>query len=69
MTYEGDGSTQLDLTVGSFDDPYRWRPTGHAGAEAINRPWLDTYGLPEKRTDELPNIVAKWMEACGQLPD
>lgn len=69
LTYEGNGSTHLDLTVGSFDDPYRFRPVSHSGAEGINRPWLDTTGLPETRTDELPHIVAKWMKAVGKLPD
>ena len=69
LTYEGNGATHIDLTVGSFDDPYRFRPVGHSGAESINRPWIDTGGLPETRTDELPNIVAKWKEAGVDVPD
>ena len=69
LTYEGDGSVHLDLTVGSFDDPYLLRPVAHAGVESRNAAWTDTRGLPEQRTDELPNISAKWVAACGKLPD
>ena len=69
LTYEGNGSDCLDLTVGSFDDPSRLHPTSHAGWESRHAAWLDTRGLPAKRTDDLPNIVSKWMDAVGKLPD
>ncbi|TCP32871.1 GFA family protein [Sphingomonas sp. BK235] len=69
LTYEGTGADQLDLTVGSFDDAGRLRPTGHFGVESRHAAWRDTAGLPEKRTDELPHIVGKWMETSGKLPD
>lgn len=69
LTYEGDGSTHLDLTVGSFDDPSRLRPASHAGVESRHAAWMDTSGLPEYRTEDLPNITAKWIAACGKLPD
>ena len=41
----------MDLTVAAFDDPSRFRPTHHFGAESIHRAWLNTEGLPEYRTD------------------
>ena len=69
LTYEGDGSSHMDLTVGSFDTPGKLRPTGHSGVESRHDAWLDTRGLPETRTDQLPNIVNKWIEAVGKLPD
>jgi hypothetical protein len=69
LTYEGNGADQLDLTVGSFDDAASLRPTGHFGVESRHAAWRDTAGLPEKRTDELPHIVGKWMETSGKLPD
>jgi hypothetical protein len=69
LTYEGNGADQLDLTAGSFDDAGRLRPTGHFGVESRHAAWRDTAGLPEKRTDELPHIVGKWMETSGKLPD
>jgi hypothetical protein len=69
LTYEGHGSDQLDLTVGSFDDAVRLQPIGHFGVESRHEGWRDTRDLPDKRTDELPNIVSKWMELRGKLPD
>ena len=69
LTYEGDASDGLDLTVGSFDDAARLRPVEHAGAESMNRAWLDTRGLPEQRTDDNERISAKWKAAGGKLPD
>lgn len=69
LTYEGDGSDGLDLTVGSFDQPGRFVPVGHSGAESLHEAWLDTSGLPRERTDGNARIVGKWMDACGKLPD
>lgn len=69
LTYEGDGSANLDLTVGSFDEPDRLRPVANSGVESRHAAWIDTRGLPEQRTQDLPNTTAKWMEACGKLPD
>jgi hypothetical protein len=58
----------MDLTVGSFDDPSRFVPRHHFGAESMHRAWLDTSGLPEKRTDEYQPLVDKWIAATGQFP-
>jgi hypothetical protein len=65
--FKDDGET-MDLTVASFDDPSRFKPTHHFGAESIHRAWLDTGGLPETRTDEYPKLVDKWVAATGKLP-
>ena len=62
------GSDKMDLTVASFDDPSRFVPKHHFGAESMHRAWLDTDGLPEKRTDEYPALVDKWVEATGSFP-
>lgn len=69
LTYEGDGSEHMDLTAGSFDKPGRFQPFGNFGVESRHAAWAHSSGLPDKRTDELPNIAAKWMETCGKLPD
>lgn len=69
LTYEGDGSDNMDITVGSMDSPGAVRPVGHFGVESRHEAWRDTLHLPDKRTDELPNITGKWIEACGKLPD
>jgi hypothetical protein len=62
-------SEKMDLTVASFDDPSRFRPTSHFGAESIHRAWLDTGGLPESRADTYKPLVERWLNATGKLPD
>lgn len=63
-----EGSDKMDLTVASFDDPARFRPKHHFGAESIHRAWLNTEGLPEQRTDNYSKLVDKWVEATGSFP-
>jgi hypothetical protein len=65
--FKDDGES-MDLTVASFDDPSRFKPMHHFGAESIHRAWLDTDGLPEKRTADYPKLVDKWVEATGKFP-
>ena len=62
-------SAKMDLTVGSFDDPSRFRPKHHFGAESLHRAWIDTEGLPEHRTDEYKPLVDRWINATGSFPD
>jgi len=69
LTFEFDDGKNLDLTVGSFDDPGRFKPTGHFGKESWHEAWLDTSTLPAKRTDEHQPLVDKWMNSVGKLPD
>lgn len=66
--FKDDGGN-MDLTVASFDDPSRFTPTHHFGAESIHRAWLDTAGLPETRTDQHSKLVDKWMATTGKLPE
>jgi hypothetical protein len=62
-------SENMDVTVGSLDDPSRYRPKHHFGAESLHRAWINTEGLPEYRTDEYKPLVERWMTAVGKLPD
>lgn len=64
-----EGSETMDLTVASFDDPSRFRPTSHFGAESLHRAWLNTEGLPEHRCEEHRPLVDKWMKATGKMPE
>lgn len=57
----------IDLTVGSFDDPSAFRPTSHFGAESLYEAWLDTHELPRQRCDEYAPLVEKW-NAAGGMP-
>lgn len=63
-----EGSDRMDLTVASFDEPSRFRPGHHFGAESMLRAWINTLGLPEKRTEDYPPVVDKWIEATGEFP-
>ena len=63
-----DDGENMDLTVASFDDPSRFKPTHHFGAESIHGAWLDTGGLPETRTGDYPKLVDKWVAATGKFP-
>ena len=64
-----EGSENMDLTVAAFDDPSRFKPKHHFGAESMHRAWLNTEGLPEKRTDEYQALVEKWLKATGKVPE
>lgn len=69
LTFEYlEGSDKMDLLVGTFDDPSRFVPKSHFGAESIHRAWLDTQGLPEHRSDEYQPLVDRWMKSVGKLP-
>jgi hypothetical protein len=61
-------SDKMDLTVASFDDPSRFRPTSHFAAESMHRAWIDTSGLPEHRTDEYRPLVERWARAGLEPP-
>ncbi|MEO7240670.1 MAG: GFA family protein [Sphingomicrobium sp.] len=62
------GSENMDLTVAAFDDPARFKPIHHFGAESIHRAWLNTEGLPEKRSEDYQKLVEKWVDATGKFP-
>ena len=64
-----DGTGGADLTVGSFDDPSRFRPVAHAGAEGINEAWLDTRGLPRQETASTQSVVERWAKAGLEVPE
>jgi hypothetical protein len=69
LGFEFPDSEMMDITVASFDDPSRFRPEHHFGAESIHRAWLNTEGLPEIRTEEHKGLVDRWIRSVGKLPD
>jgi hypothetical protein len=69
LTFEFVEGDRLDLTVGSFDLPGRFRPTSHFGIENRHPAWLDTSALPGARCDEHKPLVDRWMKTLGKLPD
>lgn len=69
LGFEFPDSEHMDLTVASFDDPSRFVPKHHFGAESLHRSWLNTEGLPEYRSEDHQPLVDRWMKAVGKLPD
>lgn len=69
LTFDFPDGESIDLTIGSFDNPTRFKPTHHFGAEHIHEAWLDTSDLPRKRTDEYEPLVKRWKEKIGKLPE
>ena len=59
----------VDITVGSFDDPTRFRPVHHYAVESMHEAWIDTRDLPRMRSEENENVTKRWMDACGKTPD
>ncbi len=57
------GSGNIDLTVGSFDDPSVFKPTSHFGVESRHEAWLDTRGLPDQRSDDYAPLTKRWEDA------
>jgi hypothetical protein len=69
LTFEFMDGETMDLTVGSFDDPSRFKPRHHYAAESLHEGWLDTRELERIRSEDNLNVVKRWMDACGKLPD
>jgi len=59
----------MDLTVGSFDNPSGFRPVHHFAVDTMHRAWLNTEGLTEYRIEDNEGLVERWMKAVGKLPD
>lgn len=59
----------IDLTVAAFDEPARFRPTSHFGAESVHEAWIDTSGLKRIRSDEHQPLVDRWEKAVGKVPE
>ena len=59
----------IDLTVGSFDRPERFKPTHNYATESILPNWRDTSHLPGTRSDENATVTERWMKTVGHLPD
>lgn len=58
----------MDLTVGSFDDPSVFVPTSHAGAESIHEAWLDTRKLPRHRSADIESVARRWHSVGMEVP-
>jgi hypothetical protein len=64
-----DPGTNIDVTVGSFDDPSSFKPILHAGAESIHEAWLDTRALPRHFTVQTESVAKRWRAAGREVPE
>lgn len=62
-------SDKIDLTVGSFDDPAPFMPTGHSGSEAMHEAWLDTHDLPRYYSATTESVASRWKAAGMDVPE
>ncbi len=68
LGFEYPESEKMDLTVGSFDDPWRFVPKHHFGAESMHRAWINTESLHECRSEEYQPLVDRWTRHVGTFP-
>ncbi len=69
LGFEYPDADRCDLTVGSFDDPSRFKPTSHFGVETRHDAWLDTRGLPEMRCDQYQPLIDRWAQSGSKMPE
>jgi hypothetical protein len=62
-------NTNMDLTVGSFDDPSGFVPKLHSGAESLHEAWLDTTALPRLRSEDIDSVAKRWKAAGLEVPE
>lgn len=58
-------SKNMDLSIGSLDDPDAFRPESHFAIESRLPHWHVEDGLPGKRLDEIAPIAERWKKAYG----
>ncbi|MBX7493323.1 GFA family protein [Qipengyuania sp. 1NDW9] len=63
---EGD---DMDIAIGTLDDPYGLEPQWHFGVERMHEAWIDTSHLPHKRADESEQLVNRWKDSNGCMPE
>ena len=59
----------MDVTVGSMDDPYRLKPHWHFASEKIHEAWLNTGDLPKKPLSEHAALTRRWLDTTGTVPE
>ena len=58
----------MDLTLGSFDEPGYFRPVAHSGCEGLHEAWLDTKDLPRHYSATTKNVASRWKAAGLEVP-
>jgi hypothetical protein len=63
-----DGKGNIDLTVGSFDDPTPFRPSHNYAVESRLTAWTEVRHLPEITSAENASVARRWQEAGLEPP-
>jgi hypothetical protein len=69
LTFDYPDSDNMDLTVGSLDDPNVLGFKHHFGVESRVEAFRHVEGFPEYRTDAYQPLVDRWKAHYGKLPD
>jgi hypothetical protein len=69
LGFRFDDGEGLDLTLGSFDEPGRFIPVAHAGAESIHEAWIDTSMLPRQTSAMTESVARRWRSAGLEVPE
>lgn len=64
-----DDSENMDITIGSLDEPYGLEPHWHFASEKIHEAWVDTSKLPRKALADHTVLSQKWIDATGSVPE
>lgn len=59
----------MDITVGSLDEPYGIEPHWHFASEKIHEGWIDTSGLKRIPLSEHAVLSQRWIDATGEVPE
>jgi hypothetical protein len=63
LTFQYHDADTIDLAAGSLDEPGEMKPMMHVGVEGRIAAFAVDDGLPSKRIDEFPEIMARWRAA------
>lgn len=66
ISFEYAGSSGINLSVGSLDEPNKVKPVKHYGVESRQSNWHKTDDLPEEKTEDSDEYVEKWKQAYGK---
>jgi hypothetical protein len=61
-------SPNIDLTVGSFDDPSAFRPTNQFGYESSLPAWQNLSAVPHMNSDDYEPLQQKWRDSGSGPP-
>ena len=65
LTFAFTHSKNMDLSVGSLDDPSALQPVAHSGVESRVANWHADDGLPGSRLDQDATLNGLWKAAYG----